>query len=281
MLRVLLAAVALGTGTAVLADDPPKIVGGTVGTLKVKVDGDKLTARTPIHGYLGRRTVLDRNETPPKEKAIDVSEEYLSGLSYELKYLLVTDTHDKETPQSAFKARFKEAGWVVWLAGPLAPEWKKKFRKGTVFVEPGLADEGAKADDTKAEKEPAPLNPKAGSSFTLGHAKLKGESIEFTTTKQEFSQTAVKETVTKNGKPVEVVTLVEKLQKPVTQTNPQPLKVTIVTDSGGKELKGDELAKRLAEPVMAVNVYNGFDPEWRKLFPDDMIYLVPNYPPPK
>jgi hypothetical protein len=46
-----------------------------------------------------------------------------------------------------------------------------------------------------------------------------------------------------------------------------------VTTGDGKELTGDDLTKKLAEPVAAVRSATPFDAEWRKLFADDVLFV--------
>lgn len=46
-----------------------------------------------------------------------------------------------------------------------------------------------------------------------------------------------------------------------------------VTTADGKELTGDDLTKKLAEPVAAVRSATAFDAEWRKLFADDVLFV--------
>lgn len=46
-----------------------------------------------------------------------------------------------------------------------------------------------------------------------------------------------------------------------------------VTTADGKELTGDDLTKKLSEPVAAVRSATAFDAEWRKLFADDVVFV--------
>lgn len=49
-----------------------------------------------------------------------------------------------------------------------------------------------------------------------------------------------------------------------------------VTTADGTELTGDDLSKRFGTPTAVVRSTVAFDPEWKKLFADDMLFLEPS-----
>ena len=69
------------------------------------------------------------------------------------------------------------------------------------------------------------------------------------------------------------------ITKMVTQTRQRefsyqmPLTGLKASTADGKEISGDDLEKKLADPTAVVQVQPGFDPEWKKLFADDVIFL--------
>lgn len=110
---------------------------------------------------------------------------------------------------------------------------------------------------------PAPA-PKAGTTLQLATAKLNGEVIQVTMMYDSF----VSKVVVQNGQQT-VVT--ETVKTPITQQ--YMLKGTKATAADGKEISEEDLAKRLADATAVVQVPAGFDPEWMKLFADDVIFL--------
>lgn len=120
---------------------------------------------------------------------------------------------------------------------------------------------------------PAPA-PKAGASVQLASAKLNGEVIQITLTYDQTVSVPVTETVEQNGQQVTVTKLVQQT-KQVSYMNQMPLKGTKATTADGKEVSEEDLAKKLADTTAVVQVPTGFDPEWKKLFADDVIFLEP------
>lgn len=274
MVRALLVTVILGGCTAIPAADPPAIVGGNVSMMRAKVEGDNLVI-TGSDENPSKLLLVDRSGGEPKEKLVEAKEIRTTRGATPLKFIRVTDTDDKEIPQEQFKERFKEEGWVAWPEAALAPEWKAKFRKGTVFVELGIPTEGLKRKE--AEKIAPQLSPKQGVTFFLEQGRMKGAAVEVVSVPVYYALTPVKETVVRDGKTVEVTTMVDKQQRGRPSPSQIQLKNATVTTADGKQLTGDELAKKLAEPVMMVRLPRRADPEWRKLFSDDVFFLELDY----
>lgn len=118
---------------------------------------------------------------------------------------------------------------------------------------------------------PAPA-PKAGGSLQLATAKMNGELIQITQMYDQTVYTQVTETVEQNGQQVTVTKMVPQT-KQVAQTYQMTLKGTKATTADGKEVSEEDLAKKLADTAAVVQVPAGFDPEWKKLFADDVIFL--------
>lgn len=118
---------------------------------------------------------------------------------------------------------------------------------------------------------PAP-SPKAGATAQLGTAQISGEMIQITQTVDVTSYTAVQVVKQVNGQPV-VINKAEPQTRQVTRTMRMPLQGAKATTADNKELSQEELAKRLADPTAVVQVPADFDPEWKKLFADDVIFL--------
>lgn len=127
----------------------------------------------------------------------------------------------------------------------------------------GVVGIAAAAPVPKAAPAPAP---KAGATLQLATAKMSGEVIQMTL----LYDSMVSKVVVQNGRQV-VVT--ETVKTPVTQQI--VLKGTKATTADGKEISEEDLAKKLADPTAVVQVPAGFDPEWKKLFADDVIFLEP------
>ena len=49
-----------------------------------------------------------------------------------------------------------------------------------------------------------------------------------------------------------------------------------VTTTDGKELTGDDLTKKLGESPAVARSTTVIDPEWKKLFADDILFIEPN-----
>jgi hypothetical protein len=122
-------------------------------------------------------------------------------------------------------------------------------------------------------KAPPPPAPKAGATFTLSVAKSAGGGLlELSTTAAVSKAITVNTNEVVNGQQVQVTRT-----QYVTENVPVARRITLTgtkaTTADGKELDEDALAKRLGDGGAVVQVPAGFDPEWRKLFTDDVVFL--------
>lgn len=116
---------------------------------------------------------------------------------------------------------------------------------------------GGVAAAAPVPKTPPAPSPKAGATFLLGTAVVvDGKALQFSYTLQTS--------------PVSTG-IAPRPPRPVTSN--YQLDAVKVTTADGKELDGDDLAKRLSEPVAAVRCSGAFDAEWRKLFADDVLFV--------
>jgi hypothetical protein len=124
-------------------------------------------------------------------------------------------------------------------------------------------------------KTAPPPAPKTGATVQLATAKVSGEMIVLTATTSQMVAVPVTETIVQNGQQITVTKYVtETRHVPVTMQ--MVLKGTKASTADGKEIAEDDLAKKLGEGGAVVQVPVGFDPEWRKLFADDVVFLEPN-----
>lgn len=122
-------------------------------------------------------------------------------------------------------------------------------------------------------KGPPPPNPKTSANLALGTAKMAGNGqIEFQSVQMSYRAVPVTETVTVNGQQVTVTRTVAQPQA-TTTTYRLAVAGTKATGADGKEIDADELARRLGDGGAAVRVVGTMDPEWRKLFADDVVFL--------
>jgi hypothetical protein len=130
MFRSVFAAAMALTPLLASAAEPTK-PSGRIEMLIATIDGDKLTS-TAVSPVTKSVTFIDKDGNT---KAISVTETITTTTARELKFLKATDTDGKEIPVADLKTRLKNGGLVVFLTGPLDPDWRKKFKSGVVFVE--------------------------------------------------------------------------------------------------------------------------------------------------
>lgn len=133
-----------------------------------------------------------------------------------------------------------------------------------VLMAAGLA--GAVAVAAPVPKAPPVPAPKSQASFVLGTASVADQKGGGTVLKFSYEiQPSVASSVDPaiGGRP----------RPPRLSTVQYTLEGVKVTTADGKELTGDDLTKKLAEPVAAVRSTTAFDPEWRKLFADDVLFV--------
>lgn len=124
-------------------------------------------------------------------------------------------------------------------------------------------------------KAPPPPTPKGGATVQLATAKVNGDLIQVTQSVSITQYIAVQEVVVQNGQNVTITKAIPQTQQ-VQQTYAMSLKGTKASTTDGKEIAEDDLAKKLGDGAAVVQVPAGFDPEWKKLFADDVIFLEPN-----
>lgn len=129
-------------------------------------------------------------------------------------------------------------------------------------------------------KTAPPPAPKTGATVQLATAKVTGEAIVVTHAVNQMVAVPVTETIVQNGQQVTVTKYVTQTVQSQ-QTYQMTLKGTKASTADGKEIAADDLAKKLGDGAAVVQVPVGFDPEWRKLFADDVVFLEPawNGPP--
>ncbi|MCU0703462.1 MAG: hypothetical protein MUF18_05740 [Fimbriiglobus sp.] len=118
---------------------------------------------------------------------------------------------------------------------------------------------------------PAPA-PKTGATITLATAKMNGELIQVSQTVNVTRIVQVQEVVKQDGQEVTITKQVPQTQQ-VQQVVNLPLKGIKASTADGKEISEEDLAKKLGDGAAVVQVPAGFDPEWRKLFADDVLFL--------
>jgi hypothetical protein len=123
-------------------------------------------------------------------------------------------------------------------------------------------------------KAPPPPAPKAGTTLQLSTAKMSGENIQITQMYDQVTYVSVQETIEQNGQQVVVTRAVPQVRQ-VAQTYQMALKGVKASTADGKEISEEDLAKKLADTTAVVQVPANFDPEWKKLFTDDVIFLQP------
>lgn len=120
---------------------------------------------------------------------------------------------------------------------------------------------------------PAPA-PKASASLTLATAKVSGQMIQVTSSVTLMEAVVQPEVVNQNGQAVTINKVVTRARQ-IPQTYQMPLQGIKATTADGKEVGEDELAKKLGDGGPVVQAPANMDPEWKKLFADDVIFLEP------
>lgn len=120
---------------------------------------------------------------------------------------------------------------------------------------------------------PAPA-PKAPATLTLASAKMNGQFIQITRSVDVTEYISVQEVIEQNGQQVTITKAVPRM-KQVQQTYQMTLQGTKASTSDGKEISDDDLAKKLGDGAAVVQAPANLDPEWKKLFADDVIFLEP------
>lgn len=124
---------------------------------------------------------------------------------------------------------------------------------------------GGVAAAAPVPKSPPVPSPKTQASFLLGTATVvDGKALQFSYTLPATPVSAVNPASGIGPRP----------PRPVTSS--YQLESVKVTTADGKELTGDDLTKRLSEPVAAVRCSGEFDAEWRKLFAEDVLFVELN-----
>lgn len=131
---------------------------------------------------------------------------------------------------------------------------------------------GAVAAAAPVPKSPPPPAPKTNATFQLGIAKTNGEMIQLTYSMDQSIATTVAVEKVIDGKNV-TVTEVQYQTRTVPVTMNLSAKAVKATTADGKELDSEDLSKALANGAAVVRTYTAFDPEWKKLFTDDVIFL--------
>lgn len=121
-------------------------------------------------------------------------------------------------------------------------------------------------------KAPPPPNPKSTANLYLASAKMSGANIELTQTQQSARARMVTETVEVNGVPTQVTKQI--IEYTPTQVTMQMTTAGMkVTTADGKEVAADDIAKKIGDGAAVVRVIGTLDPEWRKMFADDVLFL--------
>jgi hypothetical protein len=109
-------------------------------------------------------------------------------------------------------------------------------------------------------KAPPPPAPKASANLTLGTASLNGQLIQ----------------IVYEGPPAAVVGNPGAAVRPLVRRVSVNLATVKVTTADGTELTGDDLTKKLADSPAVARSTVAIDPEWKKLFADDVLFIEPN-----
>lgn len=132
---------------------------------------------------------------------------------------------------------------------------------------------GVLATAAPVPKLPPPPAPKTAATVNLCVAKVvDGGQLEVSSTQTVQKAITVSVEVERNGQKV-----TEQRVEYVTESVPVTYRMVIAntrcTTADGKEVAADDLAKRLGDGGPVVQVYQAMDPEWKKLFADDVIFL--------
>ncbi len=145
-----------------------------------------------------------------------------------------------------------------------------------VLIATSLAVGGAVA--APVPKGPPPPNPKTGVMLDMAVAKSLGDGmLEVRGFRVITEYVPVTETLTVGGHRVQSTRLDSKIkqERMTYRVRAEWLKATTVD---GKELDADVLAKKLGDGGPVVRAETGYDPEWRKVFADDVVFLVSEVP---
>lgn len=124
----------------------------------------------------------------------------------------------------------------------------------------GVASAAVAAPVPKATPAPTPKTP---ANLTLGTATLDGTRVK----------------ITYDAPPAAIDPLSSappRVGRPLTRTTSVLLASVKVTKADGTELTGDDLTKRLGESPAVARSVTAIDPEWKKLFADDVLFIEPN-----
>ncbi len=124
-------------------------------------------------------------------------------------------------------------------------------------------------------KVPPPPSPKASATVTLATAKVNGQFLQITGSVTIMETVMQQEVTIRNGQQV-IVAVPVTLSRHVLQTYQMVLKGTKATTADGKEISEEDLAKKLGDGGAVVQVNGALDPEWKKVFADDIIFLESN-----
>ena len=119
---------------------------------------------------------------------------------------------------------------------------------------------------------PAPA-PKTSATLTLATAKMNGQFIQITRTVDVPVSVVVQEVIEQNGQKVTVNKKVTQMRQQ--QTYQMTVQGTMASTADGKEISDDDLTKKLSDGAAIVQAPANLDPEWKKLFADDVIFLEP------
>lgn len=120
---------------------------------------------------------------------------------------------------------------------------------------------------------PAPA-PKAPATLTLATAKMNGQFIQITRTMDVPVSVVVQEVIEQNGQQVTVNKVVTQMRQQQ-QVYQMTVQGTKASTPDGKEISDEDLAKKLGDGAAVVQAPANLDPEWKKLFADDVIFLEP------
>ena len=124
-------------------------------------------------------------------------------------------------------------------------------------------------------KAPPQPTPKAAATVTLATAKVNGQFLQITSSVTVMETVIQQEVVEQGGKQVTIAKAVVQPRQ-VQQIYQMTLQGTKATTADGKEIAEEDLVKKLGDGAAVVQVNGTLDPEWKKLFADDVIFLEPN-----
>ena len=149
-MRYVLPLLALAFASGAYAEDELPKGGGSVQMVLAKIEGEQFIVTTETK-QTRKVVVAEKDGDEIKTKTIDVTETISNSVARDLKVLKASGPDDKPLTLDEFKAHFKGGGTGVFLTSPLDPSWKKKFKRGTVFVEYTAPKEAPKKDEPKKD----------------------------------------------------------------------------------------------------------------------------------